>query len=144
MNRPLLILALLLAAIYAAYFTDLFKSRKIQIMYRSLPDPRNQDTNAVDAGTFYFRDKIAVKSIKVFSVPDAATNAHPRYLWNLVAMSNAIPLTDFAYGASIPGMKPFVPMQKPEPLLPRTLYHLLVEGDRLRAERDFQPRAGGR
>ena len=142
MNKFLTGLALLLAALYAVYFTDWFKPAKIQIMYRSLPD-RNIDANTAEPVIFYFDHQIKVKSLKVCESSEYATNHSPHLLWNMVAVSNAVPLTDFPYGNRIHGMKPFIPKQQAEPLQPRTTYLLLVDGEKIKAEKEFKPRTGG-
>jgi hypothetical protein len=142
MNKFLIAVALLLAALYAAYFTDWFKRDKIQIMSKSWPDFRNKDTNSVQPINFYIVPKVKVKSIEVFAAEEA-TNRVPHYLWHMVAKSNAVVVTDFPYGGRIKGMRPFIPAQDAEPLQPRTHYLLRIETDKLRAEKDFVPRSGG-
>jgi hypothetical protein len=142
MNKFLAAIALLLAALYAVYFTDWFKRENIRIMSKSFPDPRNKDTNSVEPINFYIVPKTKVKSIGVIAADDA-TNRAPHYLWRMVAVSNAVAVDDFPYGAGIKGMRPFIPSQDPEPLRPRTHYRLRIETDKVKAEKDFVPRSGG-
>jgi hypothetical protein len=143
MNKFLTALALLLAALYAAYFTDWFHQTKIQIMHRSLPDYRNKNPDAVEPVTFYLQPAVKLRSIKVCVSDEYATNHHPHFLWNLMAAGHEVVVTDFPYGKMIKGMKPFIPGQEADPLQARTTYLLLLDGEKLKAEKEFKPRAGG-
>ena len=47
-------------------------------------------------------------------------------VWHLVSDSNSVPMRAFRYGQGIRGMKPAFKGVKPYPLMPGTVYRLIV------------------
>lgn len=137
-SKLLVFAAVILAALYAYRFTDWFAEKKIQIKYRLIPDPNAP--GAIDPILFYLEREYPLTSIKVISVTEAATNKYPHAFWHLVAVSNAAPLTDFSYGATVPGMKSKIAGLAAEPLLPNMSYRIYIETAKMNGEKEFQPR----
>jgi hypothetical protein len=136
-KRPiiLVVLALILATLYIANFTDWLKAKNIHIRWRI----SRLDSSVV---TFDLGDKedtaYALTSVKVVSTEEARTNKYPHALWHMVAV-DAPPLTEtFNYGGLIPGMKPEVATALPDPLQPDTDYSVIVEtANGLKGEKSF-------
>ena len=134
-----MVVTFILGAVYIYGFTDWFAEKKIQIKYRILAE--RGAANTVEPITFYLEKEYPITSLKVISLADAATNKYPHALWHLIASSNAVPVTDFLYGESVPGMKPKIAGLAPEPLEPNKSYRIFLETATLKGERDFQPHA---
>jgi hypothetical protein len=123
--------ALVLAAIYIAYFTDSFKPKNIHVYWRISP------ANA-DVVVFYLDKPYPLTSVKVVRTAEALTNQHPHALWHMVAQSDPAPTATFNYGGNIPGMKPELPSAQPEQLQPDTEYSVVIEaGRKLKGEKSF-------
>lgn len=125
MNRQTWIyigVALLLGAIYAAFFTDWFSSPPIQIVSRILPGRAAGDSRIV----FMLDREYKLNSIRVLT--DALADADPKAatMWQLVAATNAVTVTDFGYGDRVKGMKPPPGADAAKPLKPGTRYRLVV------------------
>ena len=129
----------ILATLYLIYFTDWFKPKKIQIMWRiSAAIGAPHAPNVV----FYLKPASPVTSIKVVET-EGATNKFAHALWHVVADSAPVVVDTFNYGGVIPGMKPEVATAQPEPLQPDTSYSLLVEaGKDVRGEKSFSVHDG--
>ena len=123
-------LALILAILYIAYFTDLLKHKNIQVFCRISP--------ASGAMVFYLDKTNSLTSIEVVTTEEARTNKYPHALWHMVAQAAPVPAMTFSYGAAIPGMKPAVSTALPETLQPGVDYSLIVEsGNGLKGEKSF-------
>jgi hypothetical protein len=122
--------ALVLAALYIAYFTDWFKPKNIQIVWRISP--------ATGAVAFYLDKPYPVTSISVVSSDEAKTNKYPHALWHVVPQTTPTLVSNFNYGSKIHGMKPDVSTALPEPLSPGEDYSLIVQsGTSLKGEKSF-------
>ena len=136
----LILAAVTLGAVYAYKFTDWFEPKQIQIKYRSLAVGRAATPGGADAITFYLDKEYQLTSLKVISTEEAATNKYPHALWHLVSESNSLPVTDFLYGATLPGMKPKIGGIAPEPLAGNKTYRIFIETKKLKGEKDFETR----
>ncbi|HEY3862972.1 MAG TPA: hypothetical protein VGO59_13905 [Verrucomicrobiae bacterium] len=129
--------ALVLAGAYMRYFIDWHKRAEIQIFCeksRRAILRGNENPNLV----FHFAKAYPVTSIEVVDADDARTNKYPHALWHMVAAKDPVATTSFAYGASIPGMKPEIATATPEPLQSDTRYSLVVETSKnQRGQLDF-------
>lgn len=124
-------MAVVLAILYVAYFTDWTKPKNIHVFWRISP------ANASGVA-FYLDKEYPLTSIKVVSTDDAKTNKYPHELWHMVAQGTPPMTKTFNYGGVIPGMKPEVPTAVPEPLQPDTDYSLIVEaGNGFKGEKSF-------
>ena len=127
----LILIALVFAAAYVYFFTDLFKKKHIQILF----------TNRNSAGFFGLDGKsYNLTSVKVVRSDENATNKYAHAVWHLIAETNTAPVSEFAYGRPIPGMKPKIPGTVAEPLQPNVDYHIIVEAGKIKGERDFRLR----
>jgi hypothetical protein len=140
----LIILAVALGGFSLYLNKDWFAGDVIQIHSRSRPARagffrrgKRPANTATDPVFFAFDRKLKLTSLKVIPVSDIETNKYPHPIWDLVAATNSVPITDFAYGMRIPGMRPRVQGATPDPLVPGANYRLLVEVGRLKAEHDF-------
>jgi len=136
------VVAVLLAAAYACFFTDWFHKKGIQIMSAVRPVqpssiPRDPDQPPVYPVSFKLDGKYELTCVKVVAAADMATNKFPVPLWHMKSDSNSAPIDAFVYGASIKGMKPAVAMTRPEPLWPDVDYVLQVEAGDIRSQTNF-------
>jgi hypothetical protein len=130
--------ALVLAGASVALHIDWHKRPKIQIFMEKSRRSIMGGNDAPDL-IFRFTNAYPLTSIEVVAAEDARTNKYPHALWHLVAAAGPVPTTSFAYGASIPGMKPEVSTAVPEPLDADTDYYLVVEaGKNLKGKITFQ------
>jgi hypothetical protein len=142
----LIALAVVLGGLSLYLNKDRFADEVIQIHHRSRPDRggyfrrwRRPVVTATDPVYFAFDRKLKLTSLKVIPVSDIETNKYPHPIWHLVSNSNSVPITDFAYGDYIPGLRPAVPGATPDPLEPGVKYRLLIESREGKAEEDFVP-----
>jgi hypothetical protein len=142
----LIILAVALGGFSLYLNKDWFAGDVIQIHSRSRParagffrKNRRPAVSDTDPVFFAFDRKLKLTTLKVIPVSEIETNKYPHPIWDLVAMTNSVPITDFAYGMRIPGMRPRVPGATPDPLVPGVNYRLLIESGRLKAQHDFVP-----
>lgn len=138
----LTVVAVLLAAVYAFFFTDWFIKPTIQIIPTIRPGrasaiPRNDDSEPVCPVSFSFDGKYKLTAIKVVNAGEFATNKYATPLWHMISDSNSLPTKSIVYGFKVPGMKPAVPRAKPEPLDPDTPYVLLVEAGNVKSQTNF-------
>jgi hypothetical protein len=134
MNKQTVVLssvALVLALLYVAYFTDWLKHKDIQIHWTA-------SRAAANSVSFYLNPPSKLTSVEVVTTEEAKTNKFPHALWHVVAGTTPVVVSNFTYGAAIPGMKPKIPTAVAEPLEPGTDYSLLVEsGEGLKGEKSF-------
>jgi len=142
----LIALAVILGGISLYLNKDWFAGDIIQIHHRSLPARgrffrRNRPADASDTEpvVFGFDRKIKLKSLKVIPVSDIETNKYPHPVWDLVAATNSVAITEFAYGMRVPGMQPRVQGATADPLVPGISYRLIIDAGGLKAEHDFVP-----
>lgn len=138
----LTVIAVILAAVYAFYFTDWFRTETIQIIPTVRPGrvsaiPQGSDQAPVYPVSFAFSGKYKLTSLKVVAADDLATNKHPLPLWHLVSDSNSVPTKSIVYGYPVKGMKPAVARMRPEPLVAGVQYVLMLEAGTLKASTNF-------
>lgn len=142
----LIALAVVFGGISLYLNKDWFAGDIIQIHHRSRPErmgffrrskrPADSSTNPL---VFGFDRKLKLTSLKVISVSEIETNKYPHPIWHLVADSNSVPISEFAYGMRIQGMRPAVQGATADPLEPGVNYRLLIESKTGKAEHDFIP-----
>ena len=140
------VIAVILAAVYAFYFTDWLRKETIQIIPtirpgRAVAAPKDPDQVPTYPVSFAFDGKYKLTSLKVVSADDLATNKYPVPLWHLVSDSNSVPIKAVTYGQPPKGMKPAVPRSRPEPLQPDIEYVLLLEAGSTKAQTNFHTAA---
>jgi hypothetical protein len=143
-NWVLLIVALMLAGVYAFYFTDWFKPKIIQISHTSRAiRGRFRFNQREDAATlpvtFGFDHRYKLTEIKVVPLAAWQTNKDAPPIWHLISDSNSVPVENFIYGQNIRGMKPEIAGARATPLQPNITYHLFVKAGSATGQHDFQP-----
>jgi hypothetical protein len=146
-SRMLITVALVLAVVYAVFFTDWFKPKTIAISHISRPFLSR--AAAARAGTvpvtFGFEREYRLTEIKVVPLAAGQTNQDALPVWHLVSDSKSEPVKFFTYGESLRGMKPALPGTGAEPLQTNVVYRLFVVAGGIKGQHDFQVRpAAGR
>lgn len=136
------VVAVILAACYLYFFTDLFRTPTIQIIPTVRPGrpssiPRNADQDPVHPVSFTLDGKYKLTSVKVVAAEEFKTNKYANPLWHLISDSNSLPTKAIVYGFPIKGLKPAIPKARPEPLLAGVEYTLLIECGKLRSRTNF-------
>ena len=138
------LVALLLAAAYVYFFTDLFNKQAIQIIPQIRPSRGSTSKDPTIAPvypvSFSFNGKYSFTSVKVLSASELATNKYANPLWHLISDSNSLPTKAIVYGVPIKGMKPAIPRARPEPLQPDVPYVLIVEAGSIKGRTNFLTR----
>jgi len=133
--------ALVLAAIYLVYFTDLFRRPQMLIIPMVRADRPSRIPRADDLDVYPVLFKLGgeyrLTSVKVVAEAEFATNKYAPPLWHMVADTSTRPTDVIIYGANIRGMKPKVPRSKPQPLDPNLSYLLFVEAGKTRGQTNF-------
>ncbi len=145
----LLIVASLLLAAYAYYFTDWFASENIQIVHSLRPVSASkrargkspEPNSAVNAVSFALDRKCKLTEVRVVPLAEFTTNKYAHSAWHLVSESNSIPVKAFVYGAFIRGMHPKFKGAHADPLEPDVTYRLFVNAGDLKGEHDFKTTA---
>lgn len=114
--------AVLLGAVYAAFFTDWFSAAPIRIGSRIFPGRGAGSSRIV----FYLDREYKLSSIKVLNDATAESDPKAAMMWQLTATTNAVAVADFGYGEKIKGMKLPLGADPAKPLVPGTRYRLVV------------------
>jgi len=139
-NWFLVVVAVVLAAVYAVYFTDWFTPKTIQIFHSDRNLHPQLRRNAVGMPSLIFGVNRPLKFTEIKVVPAAGfqTNRDILPLWHLVSDSNSVPVKSFYYGQPIRGMKPAVLGSRPEPLDTNITYRLIVTAGKFKGEHNFE------
>jgi hypothetical protein len=142
MTKFLIGVALILAAIYVIYFTDLFRSQTMQIFPTIRPTqassiPRDPGMVPVFPVAFALDGNYPLNLVKVFVEEDYKTNKYPTPLWHLVSEMGSPPQKSIIYGLPIKNMKPAIPRARPQPLQPKISYLMVVESGKIRGMTNF-------
>ncbi len=138
-NLFLIPLAVLLAALYAFFFTDWFQTKTIQIVPQNRPAAFWRSRSPVNAVSFTLDGTYKLTSVKVVLLSAFETNKHTVPVWHLISTSNSVPSRGFLYGMPIQGMKPSKLKSKADLLIPNTTYRLFVEAGKAKGAIDFRP-----
>jgi hypothetical protein len=130
----LVAVALVLAGVYAVYFTSWFRSQTIQISHTSRPG-RVAGTAPLN---FSLRVPYKLTEIKVVSLAEWQTNHGVPPVWHMVSDSNSAPVTFFTYGQRIRGMKPAFAGEQAQPLEANVAYRLFVTAAKIKGQHDFE------
>ncbi len=139
-------MAVVLAVVYAIYFTGWFQPKIIHIVStnarvnrvsRGRSSPADSPTVPI---IFKLGRPCKLTELKVVALDEWQTNKSCLPLWHLVAGTNSVPITrPFYYGDYLPGMKPEVSGLRAQPLQPGVQYRLFVTDGSARGEHDFKP-----
>ncbi len=134
-------LVVILGALYLVQFTDFGRTRQIQINVSSRPFAPGAAPG--DPLPIIFALDREWKLTRLSVVPLAeASNAAPKYVWNLTSQKGSEPVRGFAYGEPLPGMQA-VGGVAAAALVPGNHYRLSVESSGARGSADFTPQAAG-
>ncbi len=134
----LIVIALVLAGVYVAYFTTWFQPKAIQIAHTSRP-VRNAGTGPAATRLFFdLGDDYSLTEVKVVPLAALQTNKFAQPVWHLVSDEGSDDVRQFSYGEAIRGMDPAVAGAEPEPLQPGVVYRLFVAAGKVRGQHDFQ------
>jgi hypothetical protein len=132
--------AVVLAGVYATFFTEWFHSPPIEV----LPQIRETIGRGARRGaasgtlpvTFALDDSYHLSSVKVIAVTTNSTKA-PEVMWQLTSATNSAPTKAIFYGRQIGGMKPVPDNSGARPLAPGVHYKILVVAGRRQGEAVF-------
>ena len=133
-NITLIVIALVLAGVYAVFFTDWFQPRVIQIMSTSRAARTGAAANPI---TFGLGDDYSLTEVKVVLLDPLQTNKLAQPVWHLVSDEGSDDVNQFYYGENINGMEPAVVGAQLEPLKPGVTYRLIVTAGRAKGQHDF-------
>ena len=140
MNKKNLILigiVLVLAGVYAVYFTDWFQPKTIHISQTSRPVRSARTGSAATQLIFGLGDYYSLTEVKVVPLAALQTNKLTQPVWHLVSDSGSDDVNLFSYGQRINGMDPAVEGARPDPLQPGVIYRLFVTAGKVRGQHDF-------
>jgi hypothetical protein len=143
-NQWMLIALVVVLGGFSLYLNrNWFGGQEVQIVHRSRPARTGFSGNQKTEPIFFAFDRtLALTSLKVIPVSATDTNKYAHPVWHLVSDSNSVPITDFAYGEPVEGMRPAVQGAAPDPLEPGVKYRLVIEAGKIKAEHDFTPVSG--
>ena len=128
-----------LAVVYVVCFTDWFKPKTVQIFHTiRTAHFRRAKAGAGPSLIFGINQKLKLTEIKVVPAAEFKTNENTLPLWHIVSDSNSVPVSSFAYGKPIRGMRPAVKGASPQPLETNITYLLIVTAGNIRGEHDFE------
>lgn len=133
--------AVVLGALYVFRFTDLGRTRQIQINVSSRPFAPNAGPEDPLPIIFGLDQDWRLTGIRVTPLTEIS-NARPRLVWSLTAKSGSEPTRGFVYGDVVTGMQAVGGVAAGK-LRPGEKYRLEVEASRARGRVDFTPQAVG-
>jgi hypothetical protein len=137
----LIAIALVLAGVYAVFFTGWFQPKTMFISSTSRPVRTAQNTQAGPAPVLvYFNlggDIFSLTDVKVVPLAELQTNKLAQPIWHLVSDEGSDDVDQFFYGEKIRGMDPAVGGAQPEPLQPGVMYRLFVAAGKVKGQFDF-------
>jgi len=143
-------LVLVLAVVYAVYFTDWFRPKTIHISHTSRPLRTFRAARAGRAGRagqsdaattqliFNLDDDYELTELKVVSLAALQTNKLAQPVWHLVGDPSSDSIKNFLYGQNIPGMNPAVAGSQAEPLQPGATYRMFITAGKISGQHDIQ------
>jgi len=142
-NILLAAVVLLLGGLCLYVYRDRFSAPPIQISHRFV-EPRGAmlrraNNENAEMVIFLLNRELRLTSVKVIPVRNVETGGTPHPIWDLISDSRSVPVTDFAYGLNIGGMRPAAKGAVAGPLQPGVKYRLLIKAGSHKAEHDFIP-----
>ena len=138
-NWLLLAAFTVLTLVYVVYFTDWFKPNTVQIFHTiRTAHFRKPKAGVGPSLIFGINQKLKLTEIKVVPAAEFQTNENALPLWHIVSDSNSVPVSSFAYGKPIRGMRPAIKGASPQPLETNLTYLLIVTAGKIKGEHDFE------
>lgn len=134
-----ILVLLVLGGVYLRFFSHWFDQRQIGITVSVRPSRQPGET--VYPVFFTLNNAYKLTKLKVLPMPDNQFNPNALPVWNLVSDSNSLPIRAFRYGQHIRGMKPALQGIHADPLVPGTIYRLLLATKDASCQIDFQAKA---
>ncbi len=138
-NWLLILVAVVLAAVYAVYFTDWFQPKTLKLFHtiRNL-NPRQMRGGALPSLKFGISRQLQLTELRVVPAAGFQTNKNVLPLWHLVTDSNSVPVKTFYYGQFIGGLKPAIKGTRAQVLETNVTYRLIVTAGQFKGEHDFE------
>jgi len=159
-NLFLIGLVLVLAGLYAVYFTDWFRTKTILILTTNRPVTTRlsgaaggrvggragawagarasaRPTASANPETIGLDNYYELTEIKVVPLAELQTNKLAQPVWHLVGDPSSDSINTFVYGERLEGMVPAVNGSQPEPLRPGVIYRIFVTDGKIKGEKDF-------
>ena len=141
-NLMLILFAIVLAAVYAVWFTNWFQPATVKIFHTSRnlrpTGPRAQRGGALPSLIFGVSRQLQFTELKVVSLPGFETNKNVLPVWHLVSDSNSVPVKTFFYGQFIGGMRPALKGVRADPLETNVTYRVFITAGKIKGEHDFE------
>lgn len=127
-----------LAGIYACFFTSWFRPHSIRIYYTT-SKMRAFRTRADMPHIMFGLQGGRYRLTELKVVPTTTFQKDPGTppLWHLVSDSNSVPLERFVYGQRIPGMRPPIKGEQPQVLETNVTYRLIIVAGKAKGWEDF-------
>jgi hypothetical protein len=129
-------LLLVLGGLYIHFFTHWFEKQPIAISASMRPIRRPGET--VFPVYFTLDGDYKLTSLKVIPLQDDKFDPLATPAWQLLSDSNSIPTRAFRYGQPIRGMRSVLKGVRPAPLIPGTVYRLILSAGRSTGNKDFR------
>jgi len=135
----LILFAISLATVYAVWFSDWFKPKKVEIYHTNRGLHANPARgNALRNLIFGVRPRTRITELKVVSLAALETNKNALAVWHLVSDSNSVPLKTFFYGERIGGMRPAISGVQAEALETNVSYRMFITAGNAKGQHDFE------
>lgn len=136
-NYILIAIVLVLAGVYAVFFTGWFRSKPIIISHTNRPIRSARTGAPTTRLIFSLGDYYSLTEIKVVPLAALESNKLAQPVWHLVSDEGSDDVNLFSYGEKINGMDPAVEGTRPEPLQPSVTYRLFVAAGKIKGQHDF-------
>jgi hypothetical protein len=144
-NLMLIGFTLVLAVVYAVYFTDWFRPKTIHISntsrsvraFRGFRGRGVQPSPATTELFFGLKDDYELTELKVVPLAALKTNKLAQPVWHLVGNPSSEPINVLVYGQNISGMNPAVAGSRAEPLQPGVTYRIFITDGKIKGQQDF-------
>jgi len=139
-NWLLIGVALILTVVYAAFFTDWFKPKQMQVFHtsRAVRVKVKDKVTMVPQLIFGLNREFKLTEITVVPLAEYETNNRVLPVWHLVTDSNSVPVKSFNYGQPLRGMRPAVAGSRPQPLETNVMYRLMINAGGTEGRHDFE------
>jgi len=137
-NIILIGLVIVLAGIYAVFFTDWFKPKVIHISHTSRLARTGRTGATAIPITFGLGEDYSLTEVEVVPLAALQTNKLAQPVWHLVSDEGSDDVNQFSYGEKINGMDSAVAGSQPEPLQSGITYRLIVTAGKAKGQHDFQ------
>ncbi|MEI7534722.1 MAG: hypothetical protein WCK57_10170 [Verrucomicrobiae bacterium] len=136
----LIVVAVVLAAVYAFYFADWFQSPTLKIFHtnRNNIRHRKEQSGGIPNLIFGLSQTSRITEITVVPLAEYQVNSKVIPLWHLVSDSNSVPVKTFYYGQYIRGLKPAVAGSHAQTLTNNITYRIVVSVGKIKGEHDFE------